>query len=404
MTRRRVKITGIGPVTPAGIGREAFWRGILEPVSRVREYTRLGPEFGPFVAAFLSDFNIAHYVSDSSKVAKGTSRQSLFAIAGTILALADAGLSVDALRSSEAVIITGSSLMDFGGILGSIDAVAKKGPRAAQVRTLFNTGISHVPTAINHALGGQARTVALSTQCSAGIDAVGYASDLVATGRAELAICGGAEAPLHRFPLVEFRGGDMTPATTELPERMARPFDLWRTTGVVSEGACMFVVEPEESPRPGYSYIAGYAFGNDTPGGNCDGMTVAGRLAIGAARKRPSDVEVINAWGPGHKLVDAGEAQALVSLFGRSLLQQIPTVSIKGAIGMPLGAAPAIQIAAAALAQREGAIPPTVNWEHPDPACPLNLSNQPRFLEHAVTLLNAHGVGGVNASMVLQRC
>jgi 3-oxoacyl-(acyl-carrier-protein) synthase len=245
--------------------------------------------------------------------------------------------------------------------------------------------------------------MAVSTQCCAGMDAIGYAVDLVATGEIEMALCGGCEAPLHRFPMLEFRAGELTPATDALPERVSRPFDLWRTTGVVSEGACMFLLEPETSRRAGYSYVAGYAFGNDQPGGLCDGMEVSGKLAIAAAGKKPAEVDAINAWGPGHKLVDYGEAQALTRLF-KDGLAEIPSVSIKGSIGTPLGAAPAIQIASAVLAQRCGTIPPTVNWDFPDPGCPLNLSKRPREIEHRVTLLNAHGVGGVNASLILEKC
>lgn len=403
MKRRRVKITGIGPVTPAGIGREEFWRGILEPVSRIRPYTKLGEEYGPFVAAHISGFDVFKYVSDRSLVPKGSSRQSMFAVAAAVLALRDAGVSLDDFRAANAAVITGSSLMDFGGIVGSIDAVRQKGLRGAQTRTLYSTGVSSVPSSINRALGAGARTMAVSTQCCAGMDAIGYAVDLVSTGEAEIAITGGAEAPLHRFPMLEFRAGEMTPATTEMPERMARPFDLWRTTGVVSEGACMFVVEPETSPRAGYSYIAGYAFANDLEDDLCGGMCSAGRLALAAAGLKTGDVDVINAWGPGHKLVDAGEATAMMRLFG-DRLREIPTVSIKGAIGMPLGAAPSIQIASAILGHREGALPPTVNWQFPDPACPLNLSNRMRWIDHRTTLLNAHGVGGVNASLVLDRC
>ena len=102
-------------------------------------------------------------------------------------------------------------------------------------------------------------------------------------------------------------------------------------------------------------------------------------------------------------VVDAGEAQALLKLLGRNV-DEIPATSIKGAIGTPLGAAPAIQIASAALGQRHGVIVPTVNWQFPDPGCPLNLSGRLRNIDHSLTLLNAHGVGGVNASMLLQKC
>ncbi len=403
MNRRRVKITGIGPVTPAGIGREAFWKGILEPVSRVRPFTKLGAEFGPLVAAQVTGFDIFKIVRERAAVPKGLSRQSLFAMAGAILALRDANVAVEEFRVANAAIIIGSSLMDFGGIVSSMDAVRQKGVRGAQPRALYSTGISSVPSAVNALLGASARTMALSTQCCAGMDAIGLAADLVATGEVEMALCGGTEAPLHRFPMLEFRAGEMTPATDQLPERMSRPFDLWRTTGVVSEGACVFLIEPEESVRSGYSTIAGYAFGNDRPDDLCGGMEYAGALAIAAARKKNADVDAINAWGPGHKLVDAGEARAIARLF-KGAQTDIPAVSIKGAIGTPLGAAPAIQIASAVLGQRAGIIPPTVNWEFPDPGCPLNLSNRARFVDHRVTLLNSHGVGGVNASIVLEKC
>ncbi len=403
MKRRRVKITGIGPVTPAGIGREEFWKGILEPVSRVRPYTKLGEEHGAFVAAYISGFDAAKFVPDRRVLPRGASRQSLFAVAGAMLALDDAGISTTEFREWNGAIVTGSSLMDFGGIVGSIDGAAQKGPRGAQPRTLYSTGVSSVPSAVNHALSAAARTMAVSTQCCAGLDAIGYGADLVASGECDLVICGGSEAPLHRFPMLEFRSGEMTPATSEMPGRMSRPFDLWRTTGVVSEGACMFVVEPESSRRRGYSFIEGYAFANDTPTGLCDGLTTSGRLAIAGAGIRPSEIEMLNAWGPGHRLVDAGECSAMQQLFGAHLCE-IPAVSIKGAIGTPLAASPAIQLAAAALAQAAGEIPPTVNWDYPDPMCPLKLSNKARLLDHELTLLNAHGVGGVNASLVLRKC
>lgn len=402
MKRRRVKITGIGPVTPAGIGREAFWKGILEPVSRVKALNRLGDEFGAFVAAQVGNFDLGRLVSDRSRLPKGMSRQSQFAVAGAMLALKDAGISEQDFRASNAAVVTGSSLMDFGGIVSSIDAVSSKGIRGAQTRTLYSTGVSSVPSAINYALDANARTMAVSTQCCAGMDAIGLATELVATGQADLALCGGSEAPLHRFPMLEFRAGEMTPASSERPEKMSRPFDLWRTTGVVSEGACILVLEPENSSRPGYCLVGGYAFANDSDE-LCDGLVSSARLALAAAGRRPADVEVLNAWGPGHRLIDVAEAQAMVRVLGASLLN-VSAVSIKGSIGMPLAAAPAIQAASAALGLTSGDIPPTVNWEFADPMCPLNLSPKARRVEHSVSLLNAHGVGGVNASLVLEKC
>src|SRR5476651_2457430 len=135
MKRRRVKITGIGPITPAGIGREAFWSGIMEPVSRVRPYPKFGEEYGPFVAAYISAFDIGKYVKDRSLLPKGSARHTLFAVAGVALALADAGIQPEELVEANCVIVTGSSLMDFGGITNSTDAVHKRGADAAIART-----------------------------------------------------------------------------------------------------------------------------------------------------------------------------------------------------------------------------------------------------------------------------
>jgi 3-oxoacyl-[acyl-carrier-protein] synthase II len=403
MKRRRVKITGIGPVTPAGIGREEFWTGILEPVSRVRPYTRIGEEFGPFVAAQIVGFDMLKSVDEHIEFPKGSARHTLFAVAGTLLALCDAGVSRKHLKQLDCAVVTGSSLLDFGGIGSAIESVQKRGVRGVRPRVVFTTTLTSVPDVISQVCEITARTMTIQTSCCSGLDAIGAAAEMIATGEVDLALCGGTESPLHRFPLLELRAAGLTPVTTDMPSRIARPFDLWRTTGVVSEGACMFVLEPEDSPRPGYSYISGYSFANDPPNDLCGGLTESARLALAQARIRPSEVDAINAWGPGHKLIDAAEARAMAALFSASLAG-IPVVSIKGAIGAALGAAPAIQVAAAALAQRYEMLPPTVNWDRPDPSCPLNLSNRPRSVAQRTTLINSHGVGNVNACIVLEKC
>jgi 3-oxoacyl-(acyl-carrier-protein) synthase len=402
MKRRRVKITGIGPVTPAGIGKDEFWKGILEPVSRVQPYKELGEEYGPFVAAHIPKFNVHDYV-EINGVLKGAARHTLFAVAGTLLALKDAGIGEQTLKDARSAIIIGTTLMDFGGIGSTINAVNKRGIRAAQGRVVYTSNVASVPGTVNHVLGITARTMSLQSSCCSGLDAIGHAAGLIATGEIDIALCGGSEAPLYLCPLLELRSAGLTPPTDEMPERLSRPFDLWRTTGVVSEGACLFVLEPEESPREGYGYVTGYAYANDEPDDLCSGIAVASRLAMAQAGVRPNQIDAINAWGPGHKLIDAGEARAMVSVF-QSVLPEIPVLSIKGAIGAPFGAAPAMQVATAALGLKYGLIPPTVNWEFPDPACPLNLSNRSRAVEYRVALVNAHGLAGVNASLVLQRC
>ncbi len=402
MKRRRVKITGIGPVTPAGIGREDFWKGILEPISRVRPYAKLGAEFGPLVAAYIERFSIIKFI-ERERLPKGIGRHTQFAAVGALLALKDARIALSDLVERDSLVVTGSSLMDFGGISSSTQAVFAKGPSAALARTIFTTTNANVTETVSQVLGFAPRTMTLQNSCCSGLDAIGYAAGAIARGEAELAICGGTEAPLHQCPLLELRAAGLTPPTTEMSDRLARPFDLWRTTGVVSEGACMFILEPEESPRSGYAYIGGYAFANDPAGELCGGLFEAGQLALADSRRRAEDIDSINAWGPGHRMIDAAEAAAMRKLFGNRLAE-ISVVSLKGAIGSALGAAPAIQLGAAALAQHMGVLPPTANWSRSDPACPLNLCNRSRFVDQQAVLVNAHGVGNVNSCMVLEQC
>jgi 3-oxoacyl-(acyl-carrier-protein) synthase len=402
MNRRRVKITGIGPVTPAGIGKELFWKGILEPVSRVRPFTKLEPELGPFVAAFIEGLHIDQYVPRAS-VPKGSARHTLFAIAGAALALRDAGMSSDDFVHANTVVVAGACVMDFEGIIRTVEAVTEKGVRGAQGRAVYTTNAAAIAATVGEVLGIPARTMSVQSSCCTGLDAIGHAARLVGSGEADIAICGGTDAPLFQCPLVELRAVGMTPDTTDNAKKLDRPFDMWRTTGVVSEGACMFVIETETSPRPGYSFVTGYAYSNDRPKELCSGMAVAMKQALADANIRAAQVECISAWGPGHRLIDAAEARMLDEVFGKQLAG-IPALSIKGSIGNPLGAAGAIQVAAAALSQKTGYIPPTVNWQFPDPDCPLNLCANQRHISHDVTLVNAHGLSGVNSSLILHRC
>ena len=402
MKRRRVKITGIGPVTPAGIGREAFSKGIFQIESCVREYRGIDAEYGPFVAAFIADFEIENYVKRSVAL-KGSARHTLFAVAGAAMAIADARLTIEEINKLNPVLVAGSSVMDFDGICRTIDSVLDNGVRGALARSVYTANAACIPATAANALRINARTMSIQSSCCAGLDAVGYAAGMVANGETDLAICGGTEAPLARCPLVELRAAGLTPATTERAGQINRPFDRWRTTGVVSEGASMFVLEPESSPRPGLSWIAGYAYANDPLNENCGGMAEAMRRALASAGLRPGDIDSINAWGPGHSQIDAAESEMLRRVFGKGI-NSIPVCSIKGLVGNPLGAAPALQLAAVVCSQAQGLFPPTVNWQFPDPACNLNLSSSVRPFPHGMTLINAHGLSGVNASMVVEKC
>jgi 3-oxoacyl-[acyl-carrier-protein] synthase II len=398
--RRRVKITGIGPVTPAGIGREEFFRGINESISRVRPITRFDPEAGAFVGAEVQNFDLKKYAPD--EVTKRMPRHTQFGLAAAILALRDAGLDRKDLAGRNPIVVTGTTLMDCEGLERAIGLVAKKGPKLGQPNVLSQILSVAAADRIAQYLETPARVMTLQTACCAGLDAVGQGAEYIATGQTDFVFCGGTEAPLFYHPMLEFGLADMAPKTAELPEKCCRPFDLWRSTGVIGEGACMFVLEPEESPRKGYAFVSGYAHANDQTGQLGSGWyeSVQGALANGRHQKKA--IDYISAWGPGHRIIDFKEAQSLKKVFGETL-DRVPTSSIKGAVGSALAAAGAIQVGSAALTMQRGVIPPTVNWETPDPDCPLALSNSPRRMEVKTILVNSHGISGSNSSLVLDR-
>lgn len=398
-----MKITGVGPVTPAGIGRAAFWSGIQESVSRIKPFTKLGEEWGPFIAGAVSDAELQECSREIGAVyPRHLARHSLFGAAAASLAVRDAGIAIEELRAKTTAIVVGTSVMDFGSITHAIRSVANKGLRGVFPRVVTTANVTHVASAICETLGITGCMQVIQSSCCSGLDAVGNAARIIAGGQADVAIAGGAEAPLHLHPLIEFRAIELTPATFDNAEKHCRPFDLWRTTGTISEGAAMLILEPEESPREALAWVSGHAFQNDKPGELCGGLYDSMRYAVIEAGLRLDEIDVLSASGPGHRLVDKAEAAEIRRLFGEEI-ERLAIYSIKGAIGNALGGAPAIQIAAGALGLRESVIPPTVNWLRPDPSCSLNLSNQARRLDHRNVLINSHGRGGENSAMVLSR-
>jgi 3-oxoacyl-(acyl-carrier-protein) synthase len=369
----------------------------VEHRSRVVTVSRFPPEAGPFVAAEVKGFDIGEYQSYPN--ARRLPRHTQFAIVAAGRALKDAGLSEKEIQKMNPVVMTGTSLMDSEIINKTIENVQQKGPRFALSRVVYQAPVAAIPAAIAQLIGG-ARTLALQSACCSGLDAIGHAAEVIACGESDFALCGGTEAPIFYHPMLELRLAGLSPASAERPEELSRPFDLWRTTGVIGEGACVMTLEPESSPRPGYAFIDGYSYASDPLGKVGEGLSSAIICALANGRMRASEVDMISAWGPGHREIDAAEARVLREVFG-DRLDEIPTASIKGAIGNAFGAAGAIQVGCAALGLRHSFIPPTVNWLYPDPSCRLSLSARPRYLRARVALIDSHGLSGTNAAMLL---
>lgn len=397
--RRRVKITGIGPVTPAGIGKAAFFLGINETISRIRAITRFDPEAGEFIGAEVPEFDLRNYSTEGNP--RRLSRHTQLGLAAALLAIQDSGITLKEIKALTPAVVSGTSIMDIEKISRGVNVVAQKGPRYSIASTVYDSSVVNVPGKIASYLGISARMIAVQTSCCSGLDAVGQAADLIAEGQADVAIAGGSEAPLSFHPLLEFNAAELSPANDSAPGQTCRPFDLWRSTGAIGEGSAMFVLEPEDSPRPAYSWITGYGYSSDVSFA-CEGIADAAEIALANAKRRPSEVDYICAWGPGHRMIDANECIAMRNVFGEHL-GNIAVASLKGALGTALAASGPIQVASTALSLQSGIVPPTLNWQTLDPQCALNLSTRPRRLSPSIAIVNAHGLSGSNAVLVIEK-
>jgi len=388
MKHRRVKITGIGPVTPAGIGREAFLQGILEPVSRVGAMKLGAGEQALLVAAAeVKDFRVGAFALDALHLR--SPRHIQFALAATVLALRDAGISLPDVRKRKPLVVVAHAMAERLSFAEPVKWASAGDPQP-----------NFAQESVREFVGGS-REGPGARQLVSSIEAVGYAAQCVASGEADMAICGGADAPLTTEILAELKRFGLSPGHAKEPERVCRPFDLWRTTGVAGEGGCIMVLEPEQSPRRAHARVAGSSWARETAGHPWETLRETLRLALGNAGLRPVDIDCIHADGTGQKRWDQAEATVLREWLD-TRLESIPVVSIQGAIGNALGAAGAIQIGCAALGMRHSTIPPTVNWHNPDPSCPLNLSGSSRLLAIGTTLIIGRDPAGSVASLILK--
>ncbi len=401
MRRRRVKITGIGVVSSAGIGRELFWRGLNESGSHIKPFAKISREWGRFSAAWI-DTSLMHEGLELTPALRAAARHTRMAVLAAKLALSDAHLEAQELANKRVGVFTGTSLMDFGAITTETESVAQKGLKGVHARLVFSASVAHVAATVGESLGLRTKNMTYQSSCCSGLDAIGHAAQSIESGEYDLIVCGGSEAPLFKHPMIEFRAVGMTTGTDELAAEQCRPFDLWRTTGVIGEGAAIVVLEPEESPREGIADVIGYGFSSDPAGEVCGGMDQSIRLAVTDAQLGLDSIEVISAWGPGHRLIDAAEARQLRAIFG-SRISGVPTYSIKGSVGNPLAAAGPMQVAAAAIGLQVSRVPPTVNFRARDPDCELCLSPTALSFAHKFALVNTHGVNGTNSALVLKR-
>jgi len=407
---RRVVITGIGVVAPSGIGKQAYWDSLVSGKSGVDWITEFDTDPYPCkVAAKVQDFNPGDFIN--LKRAKQWGRFSQFAVAAARLALEDSKLSISQESPDRILICIGNAMNGSGDVFdGARAGWDKQGltgiPNLSGIEFAAHAPATHVSTELH--IRGQALTIA--SACSTGLDVVQWATDKISEGKAEIVFAGSTEAPLSEFCFATLCAFGSISTFNENPLKASRPFDLKRAGLVLGEGSAIFVVEELQHAldrsAPIYAEVLGFGTGNEA---GVESRRSASQVAVSQsitsalarARLEPSQLDYVNAHGNAMPDYDRVDTEGLRSALGRAAYST-PVSSVKSMIGHAMGAAGALQVAATCLALSNSIIPPTINYEIPDPACDLDyVPNVARISRLRTALVNAHAIGGTYSALVL---
>ena len=407
----RIVVTGMGLVTPLGIGIDAFWQGLSAGRSGVGPITLCDPGDSPSrIAAEVPGFEPREFLE--AKEARRISRASQFAVAAARMALADSGLAIDADNRYDigALIANGSSSPPDTELAAR--TLIERG--FGKVNPFYITGsLPNMPSCqVAIQLGLLGYNTAIATACAASTQAIGEAAEVIRRGDANVMLAGGTEAPICQLTLASFCAIRALSTRNDEPQRASRPFDAARDGFVLGEGAGVLVLERmSEARRRGaqiYAEIIGYASTCDAyhvtaPHPEGDGAARAIIRALARARISPQQVDYINAHATSTPTGDVAETMAIKRAFGE-YANSVPISSTKSMTGHLTSAAGALEAAATILALQHGLIPPTINYENPDPACNLDyVPNDARPAALQIAISNSFGFGGINGVLVFQK-
>lgn len=408
---KRVVITGLGIISPVGTGLEKFWTSLTAGVSGIRLLTRFDPtDFKTKIAGEVKDFEPTRYMD--RKEARRMDRFTQFAVAASGMAIEDAALNFQNEDRDRIGVILGSGVGGIETLEEQAHVLFEKGP--GRVSPLFvpmmiaNMGSGQV--AIKHRLRGP-NTTSVSA-CASSSNAIGDAFKILQYGRAEVMITGGAEAAITPLAMAGFIQMKAMSTRNEEPEKSSRPFDLGRDGFVIGEGAAILILETLEHALDRgariYAEIVGYgstcdAFHMTAPDPEGYGAANSMKEALGDAGIKPSEVDYINAHATATPPGDKAETLAIKKVFGE-YASKVAISSTKSMTGHLLGASGGLEAIVCVLAIKEGIIPPTINYEQPDPDCDLDIvPNTARKAEVDVALSNSFGFGGHNATLVFKK-
>lgn len=409
--KRRVVVTGLGLVTPVGVGVAQSWDNLVKGVSGIGRVTRLDPAaYASQVAGEVKDFDVTRYLS-----AKEARKMDLFihyGLAAAVEAIEDSGLKITPEIAERVGVSVGSGIGGLPGIERGYEDYLRGGPRKISPFFIPSCIVNMVSGHVSIMYGAKGPNLAMATACSTGAHAIGDASRLIAFGDADVMIAGGSEAAISPLGLGGFSAARALSTRNDEPERASRPWDKDRDGFVLGEGAGVLVLEEREFALARgariYAELAGFGMSGDAyhmtqPAPEGEGAARCMRAALKNAGMAPEQVDYINAHGTSTPLGDVQETQAMKSVFGEHAYK-LAVSSTKSMIGHLLGAAGGVEAAISVLALHHGVIPPTINLDNPDEGCDLDyVPHEARRRPIRVAMSNSFGFGGTNGTLIFAK-
>ena len=407
---KRVVVTGLGMVSPLGIGVNENWEAICQGKSGIGPVTRFDiTDFPSKIAGEVKGFNPEDFIDK-----KETKKMDIFihyALASGMMALKDSGLTIDESNADRVGVLVGAGLGGLSTIERYHSVLLEHGPKKISPFFIPMLIVNLAPGQISIYFGARGPNSSVVTACATGNHSIGEACRIIQRGDADVMIAGGAESTITPLAIGGFCSMRALSTRNEEPQRASRPFDKDRDGFVIAEGAGLLILEElEHAARRGahiYAEIIGFGCNADAyhisaPSPNGMGAAKCMEIALKDARINYDEVDYVNAHGTSTPLNDLSETMAMKTVF-RDHARKIAVSSTKSMTGHLLGAAGGVEAIYSVLAISRGVIPPTINYETPDPECDLDyVPNTPREATVRVVMSNSFGFGGTNATLIFR--
>ncbi len=408
-SKRRVVVTGLGVVSPVGIGVDTAWANIVAGKSGITRITKFDPSnFSSQIAGEVKDFDVSQYLP--AKEARRMDTFIQYGLAAAIEAVKDSGIVATEENAERIGVSIGSGIGGLGLIEETNDTYDEGGPRKVSPFFIPGTIINMISGNLSIMFGFKGPNVSIVTACTTGTHSIGDAARMIEYGDADVMIAGGAEAAITELSVAGFASARALSSRNDDPATASRPWDKYRDGFVIGEGAGVMVLEEYESAKKRgakiYAELVGYGMSADAyhmTAPNMDGPRRSMRNALNNAGINPDEVQFVNAHGTSTPLGDANETNAIKAAFGDHA-KNIVVNSTKSMTGHLLGGAGGLESVFTVLSIHHQISPPTINIFNQDPECDLDFcANTARDMKIEVALKNNFGFGGTNGSLVFKK-